>query len=123
MPPLIFGICDEYSISSSVCHNGLKAIFPSDEKEKGVLNHIQSELVLFCQELILKKHEKGDADSELEVNRQISQSFRCLSKYYSHVKNGGFDLTPLFATKPFWKMSRHKDSAIRAGFFQLREKG
>ena len=124
MPPLIFGICDEYSISSSACANGFKLIFTSTEKEKGVVNHVQKELVCFCEELILKKPDKNDIESELEVNRQISQSLRCLAKYFPLIndsKNGtnGFDLTALFGAKQFWKLSRHKDSAIRSGFFQL----
>ena len=87
------------------------------------MKHVQKELCQLCCELSLKKPEKNDADSELEVNRQISQAMRCLAKFYPTAKcaekQTGFDLNELFASKQFWKLSRHKESAIRAAFFQL----
>ena len=87
------------------------------------MKHVKKELCKLCCELALKKPEKNDADSELEVNRQISQAIRCLAKFYPTAmcaeKATGFELDELFASKQFWKLSRHKDSAIRAAFFQL----
>jgi hypothetical protein len=76
----------------------------------------------------MKKPEKGSIESELEINRQISQALRCLAKYYDQIKTenkdskkslDGFDLTTIFDTKQFWKLSRHKEASIRSGFFQL----
>ena len=116
MPPLIYGTADEYSISSTTCSKGLDLIFP--EKIKQVVSHISSELVIYCTEMVLKKPEKGSIDSELEVNRLISQGLRCLARYNDTGKTP-LDISNLFDSKSFWKLSRHKEASIRSGFFEL----
>ena len=71
------------TLQASTCNNGISQTFPTAEKRVAVAGHVRNELAAFCQELILKKPEKNSAESELEVNRQISQGLRCLAKYYS----------------------------------------
>jgi len=116
MPPLIYGTSDEYSISSTTCSKGLDLVFP--EKIMQVVSHVSSELVSYCTEMVLKKPERGSIDSELEVNRLISQGLRCLAKY-NQTGKAALDITSLLDSKSFWKLSRHKESSIRAGFFEL----
>jgi len=116
MPPLIYGTSDEYSISSTTCAKGLDLVFP--EKIMQVVSHVSSELVTYCTEMVLKKPERGSIDSELEVNRLISQGLRCLARYNQTGKNP-LDISSLLDSKSFWKLSRHKETSIRAGFFEL----
>ena len=126
-PALLFGTCDEYSISSSIASAGVLKVFLNDDKIKNLVIHVRSDLAPFLIDQVLRKPEKNDADSELEVIRTSSQALRTLSKFYPKTtdtnEEGGqpkiMNVDAMMDSKIFWKLGRSKEAQIRAGFFEF----
>ena len=89
--------------------------------------HVRSDLAPFLIDQVLRKPEKNDADSELEVIRTSSQALRTLSKFYQKTadtdEQGGqpkiMNVDAMMDSKIFWKLGRSKEAQIRAGFFEF----
>ena len=124
---MLFGTCDEYSISSSIASAGVLKVFLNDEKIKNLVIHVRSDLAPFLIDQVLRKPEKNDADSELEVIRTSSQALRTLSKFYQKTADKDeegnqpkiMNMDAMMDSKIFWKLGRSKEAQVRAGFFEF----
>ena len=124
---MLFGTCDEYSISSSIASAGVLKVFLNDEKIKNLVIHVRSDLAPFLIDQVLRKPEKNDADSELEVIRTSSQALRTLSKFYQKTADKDeqgnqpklMNMDAMMDSKIFWKLGRSKEAQVRAAFSSL----
>ena len=89
--------------------------------------HVRSDLAPFLIDQVLRKPEKNDADSELEVIRTSSQALRTLSKFYQKTADKDeqenqpkiMNMDAMMDSKIFWKLGRSKEAQVRAGFFEF----